>query len=92
MRCAIHQVYLPVNAALQRADEEALAILDELRRRDIPITELASGDELRYNQSAVRVLWPVRSTVRSDHDANERPLVLDIDFDGCTILDRKSVV
>jgi len=54
--------------------------------QDIPVSTLASGDELRYNRSTIRVLWPQRETVRTGHDANDYPLVLSIDLDGFTLL------
>ena len=82
----IHQIYLPVNAHEQRLDEEALAVYELLLAQDIPVSTLASGDELRYNRSTIRVLWPQRETVRTGHDANDYPLVLSIDLDGFTLL------
>lgn len=82
----IHRVYLPVQAEQQRADPNAIAILDRLRAQNVPIHSLASGDELRYNETGVRVLWPVRGKTRSGRDANDMPLVLAIDFGGYTIL------
>ena len=82
----IHQVYLPLNAEKQKLDAEALAVYDLLLSQDIPLTTLASGDELRYNRSMIRVLWPEAQTVRSGHDANDYPLALAIDLDGFTLL------
>jgi len=81
----IHQIYLPVNAEKQKLDEEALAVYDLLLSQDIPLTTLASGDELRYNRSIICVLWPERETVRKGHDANDYPLALSIDLDGFTL-------
>ena len=82
----IRHVYLPVNAHLQALDEESLAIYARLLAADIPVTMLASGDELIYNRSMIRVLWPESETVRSGHDANDYPLMLAIDLDGYTLL------
>ncbi len=82
----IRQIYLPVNAPMQRLDEDALAVYDLLLSQDIPIATLASGDELRYNRSMIRVLWPERETVRKGHDPNDYPLALSIDLDGFTLL------
>lgn len=82
----IHQVYLPVNAEKQRLDEETIAIHQLLLSQNIPLTTLASGDELRYNRSTIRVLWPERETVRSGHDANDHSLALSIDLDGFSLL------
>lgn len=82
----IRQVYLPVNAENQRLDAEALAVYELLLSQDIPVSALASGDELRYNRSMISVLWPEDQTVRSGHDANDYPLVLSIDLDGFTLL------
>ena len=82
----IHQVYLPVNAQNQRLDEDALAVYELLLSQDIPLATLASGDELRYNRSMISVCWPEAETVRSGHDANDYPLVLAVDLDGCMLL------
>ena len=87
----IHRVYLPPNAALQKLDEEALAVYELLLASDIPLSTLASGDELRYNKSSIRVLWPERGTVRTGHDANDYPLVLSIDLDGFILLNASDV-
>ena len=75
-----------MNAERQKLDEDALALYSRLLAEDIPLTALASGDELRYNRSMIRVLWPERETVRSGHDANDYPLALAIDLDGYTLL------
>jgi len=82
----VDHIYLPVNAERQKLDEDALAVYSRLLAEDIPLTALASGDELRYNRSMIRVLWPERETVRSGHDANDYPLALAIDLDGYTLL------
>lgn len=82
----IRQVYLPANAEHQEADAEALVLMEKVRERGIPVAELASGDELRYNKTAVRVLWPHQAHGRTGHDANEMPLVLSIQFGDYTIL------
>jgi len=87
----IHRIYLPPNAALQKLDEEALAVYELLLASDIPLSTLATGDELRYNKSSIRVLWPERETVRTGHDANDYPLVLSIDLDGFTLLNASDV-
>ncbi len=83
----IKQIYLPVHAEKQRLDAELKALYDRLLASGVPVTTLASGDELRYNRSSIRVLWPERETVRSGHDANDYPLALAIDLDGCTLLE-----
>lgn len=82
----IHQAYLPVNAGEQRVDPNALALLSRLREAGVPVAFLARGDRLRYNETAVEALWPVRETVREGQDANDLPLVLSIDFGGYIIL------
>lgn len=82
----IGQVYLPLNAARQQADPDALKLLERLEAAGIPVMELARGDEMRYNTTSVSVLWPVREHIRSGQDANELPLVLSIRFGPYTIL------
>ena len=82
----IRHAYLPVNAEKQQIDAQTLAMVDLLREAGVPITELAQGDELRYNRAVIRALWPVRQSVRSGQDANELPLVLSVSLDGYTIL------
>ena len=81
----IRRVYLPVNASAQRLSHESLAVLDRLKEEGVPVTELAAGDELRYNEVAVRALWPVRENARTGQEANEQPLVLAVDFGGWVI-------
>lgn len=82
----IRQVYLPLNAEHQRADEDAIVLLERIRSAGIPVAELASGDELRYNKTTLRVLWPSREHARTGHPANEMPLVTAIDMGGYTLL------
>lgn len=82
----VAQIYLPVNAEKQHLDAECLRIYERILAEDIPVKPLASGDELRYNRSTIRAVWPRRETVRSGHDANDWPLVLAIDLDGYTLL------
>jgi len=83
---AIHQVYLPIGADKQDIDPGMNALLESLEDRNIPLSELASGDKLRYNKTGIDVLWPVRETLRIHQDANLYPLVLAIDLDGFTLL------
>lgn len=82
----IRQVYLPAHAQHQQADPQALAILERLRSAGICISELAQGDELRYNESTLRVLWPDQAAARGGYDANDMCLTLAIDFGGYTLL------
>lgn len=60
----VRQIYVPWNAEEQRLDERSLAVLALAREKEIPIASLARGDELRYNQTAVRVEWPDRGLPR----------------------------
>lgn len=83
----VKQIYLPIHAQTQRLDAALAALYDRLLAAGVPVTTLASGDELRYNRSSIRVLWPDRETVRSGHDANDYPLVLAVDLDGFTLLE-----
>ena len=82
----ISRVYLPVGAESQKIDPPMADIVEELRRRNIPITELAAGEEVRYNKVTLQALWPVRDKMRQGQDANDLPLVLSIDMDGYRIL------
>ena len=82
----IGQVYLPLNAARQQADPDALRLLDRLAAAGVPVMELARGDEMRYNTTSISVLWPVREHIRSGQDPNELPLVLSISFGPYTLL------
>lgn len=82
----IRQVYLPIGAHRQLVDPSVLQSLATLSDRGIPITELASGDELRYNKAAIRVLWPESETLRVAQNANLYPLALAIDLDGFCLL------
>ena len=82
----IGQVYLPVNAALQRLDEDALAVLDVIQQAGIPIREIAAGEVHTYPTVTIRSLWPDAGTLRTGQDANDLPMVLAIEMDGYTIL------
>ena len=82
----IGQVYLPLNAARQQADPDALRLLDRLAAAGVPVMELARGDEMRYNTTSISVLWPVGEHIRSGQDPNELPLVLSIGFGPYTLL------
>lgn len=83
---AIHQVYLPAGATEQYVDAALLDMLRMLENRNIPVSELASGDKLRYNKTGIDVLWPNRETLRTHQNANLYPLVLAIDLDGYRLL------
>ena len=82
----IRQVYLPVQADKQYIDPAMTDLLALLQSQNIPISMLASSDELRYNTVGMEVLWPERETVRTMQDANDYPLVLAIDLGGYTLL------
>lgn len=87
----IKQIYLPVNAAGQGLSEESLTLYHGIQSLGIPITELAAGDQLRYNETVIDVLWPTDTAIRSGHDANDMPLVLRIDFGGYTLLSTSDI-
>lgn len=82
----VHQVYLPVMADRQFIDPEMNDLIALFKTQNIPVSALASGDELRYNTVGMKVLWPDRETVRAHQDANDYPLVLAIDLGGYTLL------
>lgn len=82
----IHEICVPVHAHKQQIDEELQNLWNRILDSGIPVIPLASGDELRYNRSIIRVLWPGQETTRSGHDANDYSLVLSIDLDGYTLL------
>lgn len=82
----IRQVYLPAYAERQQADPQALELLERLREEEICISELAQGDELRYNESTLRVLWPDEAAARGGYNANDMCLTLSVDFGGYTLL------
>ena len=82
----IGHVYLPAGADEQQVDAELSQLPERLESMGIPVTMLASGDELRYNKASIRVLWPGRETLRIRQNANLYPLVLSIDLDGYTLL------
>lgn len=83
---SVGQVYLPANAENGAADPNALHLLDRLRAVGISVSTLARGAELRYNESVVRVLWPDSRDRRVTGDANDKPLVLAVEFGGYTLL------
>lgn len=87
----VRRAYIPVNADRQQVDGKSLAMLNLLRTYEIPVETLARGDELRYADTVIRALWPVRDNVRSGQDANELPLVLAIDIGGHTLLSMSDI-
>ena len=82
---SIGVVYLPLGGTEQLIDKSAAALLERLTADGIPLVELAAGDEVRYNRIAFSVLWPRPGGVRRMQDANQTPLVLNIDFNGYSI-------
>ena len=82
----IRQIYLPLGARQQAIDPAMAEMLGRMQAHGIPVAELASGDELRYNKTGIKVLWPRRETVRPHQDANQYPLVLHIDLGGYALL------
>lgn len=84
----IRRIYVPANASRQKVDPALSALLEQ---SGIPVSELASGDVLRYNKAALHVLWPERETVRSGQDANLYAMALEIDLDGFTLLQMSDV-
>ncbi|MBQ8149401.1 MAG: ComEC/Rec2 family competence protein [Clostridia bacterium] len=83
---SIGRVYLPVQAAGQRLDEDALAVLDRLHREGIPVEEIAAGQVHAYPTVTVTSLWPDGDAIRTGQDANDLPMVLSIEMGGYTIL------
>lgn len=84
----IRRIYIPVNALVQQADP---TLASWLAHSKIPVSELASGDVLRYNKATLHVRWPERETVRSGQDANLYAMALEIDLDGFTLLQMSDV-
>ena len=84
----IQRIYIPVNARLQRVDPALVSLLEDSQ---IPVSELASGDVLRYNKATLHARWPERETVRSGQDANLYALALEINLDGFTLLEMSDV-
>jgi len=82
----IGKVYLPRGGDQQRLDEECLAVMELFRRENIPVYWLSRGDRLEFDDVTIDVLWPDGDKLRTGQDANDLPLVLSIDLDGCTIL------
>ena len=82
----IREAFIPVCGEQQKVDPLVLAQVERLREQGIPVHELASGDELRYNKAVLRVLWPERESVRIHQDANDYPLVLSVNMEGYTLL------
>ena len=82
----IGKVYIPVGAMSHSLDAEVEDLMRRLEADNIPIVELAAGDELRYNKVSLTVLWPGREQARATQDANHMAMALSICFDGYTLL------
>lgn len=82
----IGAVYLPEGAEGQQTDETCQALLAELRRREIPIYFLATGDALRTERTCLQAVWPRAGTVRDGENANLYCLALLCDLDGLRLL------
>lgn len=82
----IKEAYLPLYGERQRVDQSARAVLDLLENAGIPVTPLSKGDALGFRDTEMRVFWPDGERIRAGQDANDLPLVLDIDLGGFHVL------
>ncbi len=82
----IGQVYIPYGTERADLNADTLALLDRLADEGIPVRELAAGDEVPYHQGSVRVLFPIRDSVRAGQNANESSMVLLIGLGDYRIL------
>lgn len=82
----IGRVYVPYGATQADLAPDVHALLDRLAREGIPVSTLAAGEEVEYNQGTVCALFPIRNQVRAGQDANESSLVLLVTLGGYRIL------
>ncbi len=73
----IRQVVLPQGAENQQVAPEALALVETLRARGIPVAEAAAGDVFSMGAWRLTALWPPGDGVRAGQDANDMCLVLE---------------
>lgn len=88
---SIGAIYLPLGADEQALDEEGLRAMDFLRSLNVPIHWLKAGDTLAFDDVRIDVLWPAEGKLLTRQDANDFPLVLRIDLEGCIILNTSDV-
>lgn len=82
----IGQIYLPVGAEHQRLDADSLAVLERIRQEGIPVRHIAAGEVHTYPTVTITSCWPKAETIRAGQDANDLPMVLEIEMGGYIIL------
>jgi len=68
------------------ATPEYLALLDQVRRRGIPMRKLAAGDLIARGGAAIRILWPPLGHQPSSVPSNDDSLVVRISYGPASVL------
>lgn len=90
-RVPIGEVCLPEGAEEQEVDPACLSLLEEIRKKGIPIRHLAAGDGIALNRVFLEAVWPLPGTVRAGSSANRYCLALLCDLDGVKLLSMSDV-
>ena len=75
-------LYLPEGAEDQLIHEDMRALLDKLRESGTEFRTLSRGDSISLPSGSLRVLWPEKSMVRKNQDANQYSLVSLVELYG----------
>ena len=85
-RVPIGTVYLPEGAEEQAVDDDAIALLNELKQQGVEVVHVAAGDVVRLGRGEMTVLWPESGKVRAEQDANRYSLTMLWELDEVKLL------
>ncbi len=82
----IRQAYVPLGTEATTAGQEGYDTLQLLRKSGVPITLLAAGDRLVFDQTSLQVLWPQQATYRAGRSENDLSMATLLTLDKLRIL------
>lgn len=74
----IKEVFLPYGAKDALIDDRAPEQLKLLEDSGVEMTYITAGDEFVFSKAAMKVLWPDKSKMRKEQDANNYSLVMEM--------------
>ena len=87
----IGAIYLPEGAESQDISDEAKQVMEEIRKREIPVFELAAGDTLESGRIRCLITWPYAETVHPGMEGNRYSMATLWDLDGVSLLSMSDV-
>ncbi|NLB90539.1 MAG: MBL fold metallo-hydrolase, partial [Clostridiales bacterium] len=81
----IEELFIPLHAKEMEIDEKSLQLLEEVEKKNIPITYIGTGDQIHFPRTTFHVLWPDKQRIRKQRPANDYSLVLGVET-GETLL------